>query len=191
MDTRTIWFVVETEEERSKLAATYGDRILLCDRSFILDTNKGNSLDNTTELHEVRSSATTIPAEHPRVWPATVSNLPCNCTRCIQNPMDTNCTYAKWCKPRPIEIQVGCVEDNVAEEWVSKNICRRIKQKLMFGTATKYLPDKKKWLIKFTQPFKTTVKKKTVETDELELDYVDLWKGIDMHEAMKHHEHDT
>ena len=59
--------VSEKQEEYNRLSAEYPGRILLCNRSFILDhTHKGKAIDNTTKLHEVRSVTTTIPTAHPR-----------------------------------------------------------------------------------------------------------------------------
>ena len=38
MDSRIVWFVVETKEERDRLSILYPGRVLLCDRTFIMDT---------------------------------------------------------------------------------------------------------------------------------------------------------
>ena len=59
MDSRTVWFVAETKEKQLELAVKYPGRILLCDRTFILDTYKYDqgAIKNTTQIHELRSVA--------------------------------------------------------------------------------------------------------------------------------------
>ena len=65
VDTLTVWFVVATQDDVDRLSVEYPGRILLCDRSFTLDTYKGKAINGTTQLHEVRSTDTTIPTSHP------------------------------------------------------------------------------------------------------------------------------
>ena len=170
MNSRKVFFVAETMVEYERLRAIYGDRILLCDRTFILDTNKGKALDSTTEFHEVRSTATSVSTEHRYVWPVTVSNLPCNCCHCIIDADNTRCKYAPWRKTRSISIAVGCLPKEEAEQLLLSRVCRNIEKKLRFGTAVKYLPKKTKWLIKLDEKMEDG-------NDEVFLDYVDLCKG--------------
>ena len=63
-------------------------------------------------------------------------------------------------------------------------VCRNIKKKLRFGTAEKYLPEETKWVIKLDQPFVDGGK----EVKEIKLDYVDLFKGKDLSEAVGKHQ---
>ena len=44
-----------------------------------------------TLLHEVTSWTKEEPTTMPRVWPAFVANLPCNCQHCDVNPTNTQC----------------------------------------------------------------------------------------------------
>ena len=180
MNSRKVFFVAETMVEYERLRAIYGDRILLCDRTFILDTNKGKALDSTTEFHEVRSTATNVPTEHPYVWPVTVSNLPCNCCHCIIDADNTRCKYAPWRKTRSISIAVGCLPKEEAEQFLLSRVCRNIKKKLRFGTAVKYLPEKTKWLIKLDEKMEDG-------KDEVFLDYVDLCKGKQLIDSVANH----
>ena len=180
MNSRKVFFVAETIVEYERLRAIYGDRILLCDRTFILDTNKGKALDSTTEFHEVRSTATNVPTEHPYVWPVTVSNLPCNCCHCIIDADNTRCKYAPWRKTRSISIAVGCLPKEEAEQFLLSRVCRNIKKKLRFGTAVKYLPEKTKWLIKLDEKMEDG-------KDEVFLDYVDLCKAKQLIDSVANH----
>jgi hypothetical protein len=95
MDRRMSWFVTESRDELEHLTLTYPGRILLCDRSKTQDTVNGKAIDDTTELHEVRSIATQEPLPYRgvikskkgqpsiigsiREWPVSVANLPCRC----------------------------------------------------------------------------------------------------------------
>jgi hypothetical protein len=54
MDSRTVWFVVESKDEFDRLNALYPGRIKLCDRTFILDTQGKKPMPKSTQLHEIR-----------------------------------------------------------------------------------------------------------------------------------------
>eukprot|EP00956_Cyclotella_meneghiniana_P028855 scaffold68305_cov22-Cyclotella_meneghiniana.AAC.1 len=102
MNSRTVHFVVESQEEFDRLNPLYPGKILLCDRSYTLDTHAKKPVPNTTQLHEVRSVATAVPTELPRVWPMIVSFLPCNCKYCIDGevyfPLNQQCKMIQWRK---------------------------------------------------------------------------------------------
>ena len=83
MDTRTIWFVCETQAEFEQMDAQYPGKILLYNRTFILDTHNGQSIPQTSDLHEVRSVAKEVPVEMLCGWPMQISFLPCNCEFCV------------------------------------------------------------------------------------------------------------
>ena len=91
MNSRTVNFVVETQEDLDRLAPEYPGKIFLCDRSFITDTKGHTAIPGTSQLHEVRSTATAVPTSHPRKWPVMVSDLPCNCRHCDANPNNNCC----------------------------------------------------------------------------------------------------
>ena len=66
MDSRTVWFVAEKKEEQDRLSALgYRGRILLCDRSFILDTHGKKAIKDTRCLHKIRKCDKVVPTEHP------------------------------------------------------------------------------------------------------------------------------
>ena len=115
MDTRTCWFVVEEQEESTRLSLLYPGRILLLDRSYIHDTQGEKALDGTTLLHEVISVAKEVPTNLPRIWPALVANLPCNCKHCTVTPINTECSYSPWRKARLINVVEALKEGEVAE----------------------------------------------------------------------------
>ena len=50
MDTRIVWFVVETKDEQDRLSTEYPGRIILCDRTFVLDTHSGKAVENTKKI---------------------------------------------------------------------------------------------------------------------------------------------
>ena len=52
MDTRTVWFAVETKDEQDRLSLKYPGRILLCNRTFVLDTHSGKAVEGTQRMHE-------------------------------------------------------------------------------------------------------------------------------------------
>ena len=61
MDSRQVWFVVETEAERQKIIdehPEYEGRILVCSRDNIQDTRSKKSVDDTMQLHEIVSVLT-------------------------------------------------------------------------------------------------------------------------------------
>jgi len=123
MDSRTVWYVVENEEDRVRRVADQPDlagRILVCDRTFIQDTVGGKCIKDTTQLHEVRSVATSVPptkegiiqtflpvaknrkTERPEIiglirdWGVVVCDLPCNCKECIKDPDTLLCPYLSF-----------------------------------------------------------------------------------------------
>jgi hypothetical protein len=111
INTRTCWFVVETQEDFDRLSVLHPNRVLLVDRSYIQDTQGEKAIDGTTLLHEVTSWAEEEPTTMPRVWPAFVANLPCNCD---YNPTNTQCPFSPWRKARIIHVTEGLKEGEVA-----------------------------------------------------------------------------
>lgn len=103
-----VWFVVETEADQERLSVKYPGRILLCDRSFVLDTHAKKAVDDTTRLHEFRSTAMRVADQHPITWQAGSSRLPCNCPRCLQNPNNSLCHVSPWRKPQTVTMQIAC-----------------------------------------------------------------------------------
>lgn len=83
------------------------------------------------------------------VWPATVSNLPCNCKHCIVDPDTDQCSYAPWRKTRPISIKVGCLPPEEAELLVNKIVARTVNKKIEFGMTYDYVPETLKWKVKY------------------------------------------
>jgi len=55
MDSRTVWFVVETLDEFNTLSAKYPGRIVFVNRAFTFDTHNAKSFNGTTDFHEVCS----------------------------------------------------------------------------------------------------------------------------------------
>jgi len=109
MDSRTVHYVLcdGDEDYEGKLveySAKHPGRILFCDRRNIQDTHSKQPLNNTNNLHEVRSVATEVPTwppnKQPRPWPVVTSVFPCNCIRCNADPNNTTCIYAPWRKTR-------------------------------------------------------------------------------------------
>ena len=87
MDTHTVWFVVETKKDQDRLQVKYPGRILLCDQTFVLDTQSDKLVEGTMQMHELRSIAASVSTIHPRKWPARVANLSCNCQECYKDPL--------------------------------------------------------------------------------------------------------
>ena len=52
MDTRSVYFVVETADEHERLAQQYPGRVLLCDRLFVLDTHDKKAMTYVRYLCE-------------------------------------------------------------------------------------------------------------------------------------------
>ena len=50
----------------------------------------------------------------PRVWPALVANLPCNCQHCDVNPTNTQCPFSPWRKARIIHVIESLKKGEVA-----------------------------------------------------------------------------
>ena len=151
MDSRTVWFVAETREEQDKLLVEHPGKILLCDRSFILDTRGHQAVDNTTQLHEFRSVAEQVPEKHPRKWPAHTAKLPCKCVLCHQDPTNNKCVYACWRAPAEMKIGIHCPHTDEARKWVGVRVVHertvdKVKQKKE-GTVVAFLPSECKWEI--------------------------------------------
>ena len=68
MDSRTVWFVVETLDEFNTLSAKYPGRIVFVNRSFTFDTHNAKSFNGTTDFHEVCSTAAVVQTAHPRKY---------------------------------------------------------------------------------------------------------------------------
>ena len=79
MNTRTCWVVCEEKEKYDEYLSWYPVQVLFVDRSCTHDIHGEKALDGTTLLHKVASCVTEIPTTLPRIWPAKVANLPCNC----------------------------------------------------------------------------------------------------------------
>ena len=83
MDSRTVHYVLGDDDEAKfeELSSKHPGRVLLCDRRHIQDTQGKQAIRDTNNLHEVRSTATEVPAwplsDKPRPWPVTISNFPC------------------------------------------------------------------------------------------------------------------
>ena len=71
MNSRTVYYVVETEAKLEDRRYNHTGRILLCDRTYIQDTPKVGYIKGKHELHEVQSVAT---SETISTWP--VNNPP-------------------------------------------------------------------------------------------------------------------
>ena len=114
MNTRTCWFVVETQEQLEHFSLKYPGRILLLDRSQIQDALGEKPIDGTTLLHEVCSVETDIPTSLPRIWKAKIANLPCNCPYCTLDPINVLCPHSPWRKARIINVTEALKEGEVA-----------------------------------------------------------------------------
>ena len=66
MDTRTVWFVVETKDEQDRLSTEYPGHILLYDQTFVLDTHSGKAVENTKKMHEFSSVDTEVSSVYPQ-----------------------------------------------------------------------------------------------------------------------------
>lgn len=132
MDSRTVWYVVENEEDRVRRAAEQpdlADRILVCDRTYIQDTVGKKCITDTSKLHEVRSVATSVPPAHEgiiqtflpvarnrknerpeirgliREWDVAVCDLPCSCKQCIKDPDTPLCPFLPWRNRRTVNMR--------------------------------------------------------------------------------------
>ena len=111
MNSRTVYYVVETEAKLEEHRYNNPGRILLCDRTYIQDTPKGRYIKGTHELHEVQSFATsetipTWPANNaPREWPVLVSDLICTCLCCTDDTNYVPCKFEPWHNTREVIMQ--------------------------------------------------------------------------------------
>jgi hypothetical protein len=149
MDTRTVWFVVETVLEQERLEQLYPGRILLCDRTFVLDKMSEKAIEGTNQMHELRSVATEVPLTHPITWPGKVANLPCNCIPCFEDPNNEICKFIPWRCPRDVKIQIKCIYPEEAETWVGSELAHNVDKKPKLAKAIEFLPSSSKWKIKF------------------------------------------
>ena len=156
MDTRTVWFVVETKEDQDRLQVKYPGRILLCDRTFVLDTQSDKAIEGTMQMHELRSIAVSVPTIHPRKWPARVANLPCNCHECYKDPLNYKCTYLQWRIPRDVHLVVKCLYPKEAMAWVGCEIMHFVadkndskKRHAKHAKAIAFSPKTSKWKVQF------------------------------------------
>lgn len=164
MDSRYHLYVVETKEEYDRLSPQFPGRILLCDRaSFVQDTLGGKSIAGTKQLHEIRSVAKSVPSSLPRKWPVRVSNLPCNCTHCSDDPDNTLCKYSTWRKTRTVEMQIALVSPKEAMSWVGCGVAKEVDGQLSSGRIMKYDAKEKTWHADFDDG----------ENDVVFKDYVD------------------
>ena len=107
MDSRTMFFVVETFDELEKYRNEFpqhADRLILCDRTKFPDTQGKKSIYGSHQLHEVKSilTAANIPEwpvdnNNPRELTVLISNLPCRCLRCADDSTQApTCKFVKW-----------------------------------------------------------------------------------------------
>jgi hypothetical protein len=109
MDSRTVYYMVETEQEYQEHIAKHPGRVLLCDRSNVQDTFKGKAIVGSRSLHEVCSvvTASNIPEwpenNGPRQWTVKVSDLTCRCIHCRGVATEEgSCKYAPWRNTREV-----------------------------------------------------------------------------------------
>ena len=149
MDSRTVWFVAESKEDQDRLQVEYPGKILLCDRTFVLDTQGKKAIANTTQLHEVRSVAEEVPPDHPRKWPVHTARLPCKCIHCHGNPLNTECIYTPWRDPKRLSVGIHCLYPEEAKEWIGVGIIHEKKvsgvKQVREGTVENFLPSEGKW----------------------------------------------
>jgi hypothetical protein len=85
IDERTCFFIVETEEELEAKSALHPSRIILCDRTNILDTANKKAVKGTTKIHQVctiqSQEATNIANKEGKVLVA-ISDCYCACQHC-------------------------------------------------------------------------------------------------------------
>jgi hypothetical protein len=162
MDSRTVWFVVETEEEYNELHAQYPGKILRCDRTFILDAQGKAAMPESTKLHEIRSVATAVPSGFHRVWPVHLSYLPCNCTSCIVDdvyyPLNNDCRMRLWRNTIVHNAKIGGVPHDEAMTFVGKSVRIEVKKEklLKVGEIIHYVRPMKQdeqqaWIAKFEE----------------------------------------
>ena len=151
MDTRTVWFVVETKDEQDRLSTEYPGRILLllCDRTFVLDTHSGKAVENTKKMHEFSLVDTEVSIVHPQKWAGAVANLPCNCNQCYTDPTDMTCQYFQWRCPRNVSMQIKCPYPVESETWVGDELSINVDSKPKHAKAIKFLPGASKWNVQF------------------------------------------
>ena len=151
MDSRRVWFVVETKDELDKLDAAFPGRILLCDRTFVLDTHSKTPLDKTVHLHEVCSTATNIPDQHPRVWPCIASYLPCACKHCFVDPANKVCVYAPWRNTHNDNMRIKCVSPEEAVTFIESKVCKKIKKRpyYVMGSVVSFSRKSEQWEVKY------------------------------------------
>jgi hypothetical protein len=144
-----MWFVVETQADFDRLSLEYPGQIILCDRSYLIDTYKEKCIDGTTRLHEVCSVDTTIPVKHPRHWTVRASNFMCTCDKCRGDPYNTECVYLPWRQRRDVTMRINCVGPKEAVSWVSETISWDNGDKKVCGTITEFDMTSKRWTVKF------------------------------------------
>ena len=160
MDSRTVWFVVESQDDFNELNPQYPGKILLCDRTFVLDTQGKSSMPESTKLHEIRSIATEVPSGFHRVWPVQLSHLPCNCMSCIVDdvyfPNNNQCRMRQWRNTVVHKAKIGGVPHDEALTFVGRSV--RIEDKknnvVKLGDIIRYVrptnqDEQQVWIAKF------------------------------------------
>jgi hypothetical protein len=135
IDERVMYFAVEDLAIFNRLKVQYPGRIIFCNREVIQDTVGEKAIDGTTGLHEVRSVHSTIPQTYhcrskskpgpgdARLWKVMISDLPCNCVKCIETfqkdititkrakgalvetPIIYDCKFSPWRKTRTAKMR--------------------------------------------------------------------------------------
>lgn len=173
MNSRRHWLAVETKEDFDRLNSKHPDRIVICDRSFILDTEGHKPVPGTKQLHEVRSTATAIPDGEPRVWPVTVSNMPCNCINCNQNPDNDLCTFKTFRNTRTVNLTVEKlhVGNIAAHEYIGDSIALDVEGVVYSGNVVGYDEDDELWLVELNDGSTDT------------MNYIELCEGKQLYDA--------
>ena len=169
MDSRTVWYVVESQEEYDRLSVQYHGRVLLCDRTFTLDTLGGKSIPDNKSLHEVRSVATQVPEELPYTWPLRLSNLPCNCKYCVVNPSNNDCKISTWRRTRDYNMKLVGVSPAHANSWVGSGVCMKAADGLVIvGLIVAYVHGKTQtWSVQFGETVHSWTYEKVYEAKSL------------------------
>lgn len=166
IDSRSLWYICETGEEQALRQAeepSHAERILLCDRSYIMDTQGRKPIEGTTSLHEICSVATSIPSEHPRKYPVLVANWPCRCVVCRDSKIavkylesekrycysvpreNAECKWNKHRKQRIVYMTVACLSHDDARALNGKAACYLDGGKRLMGNINNYNTDAQEW----------------------------------------------
>lgn len=121
IDSRRFWFAVESVEEQERLSLAYPGRIILCDRTHVIDTHTHRiAFPSTVNLHQVN----TVDAGHlDNRYMVNLLDRYCICKECRIDPKSKACKFVDYKHQRDVVMISNEIRDESPTLVAESNAC--------------------------------------------------------------------